>query len=208
MDNFARVDVFDHEGKSSLHLAAEGGFVECCKMLIEKNAFINSRTKNGWTALHFAAYKGHEILIRMLVTKYDATVDAPTMKKQTPLHLAAISGMLNVCKLLMELGASPDFVDEQGQKPIHLAATSDKPEVILLFLATRPSLVSSATKDGSTCAHIAAKKGSALVIKELMKFDKSVVLSSRNKITDSIPIHIATEGGHRWCKLKCTSFKK
>ena len=28
LDNFARVDVFDHEGKSSLHLAAEGGYVE------------------------------------------------------------------------------------------------------------------------------------------------------------------------------------
>ena len=29
-----------------------------------------------------------------------------------------------------------------------------------------------------------------------MKFDKSVVISSRNKITDSTPLHIATEGGH------------
>ena len=29
-----------------------------------------------------------------------------------------------------------------------------------------------------------------------MKFDKNVVISSRNKITDSTPLHIATEGGH------------
>ena len=29
-----------------------------------------------------------------------------------------------------------------------------------------------------------------------MKFDKAVVLSARNKITDSTPLHIATEGGH------------
>lgn len=142
-------------------------------------------------------HPGHGDLIRMLVEKYEATVDAPTMKKQTPLHLAALSGKLEVCKLLMELGANLDFSDEIGQKPIHLAATSDMPEVILLFLSARPTLASSATKDGSTCAHIAAKKGSAMVIKELMRFDKSVVLGSRNKITDSTALHIATEGGHR-----------
>lgn len=29
-----------------------------------------------------------------------------------------------------------------------------------------------------------------------MKFDKAVVINSRNKITDSTPLHIATEGGH------------
>lgn len=51
-------------------------------------------------------------------------------------------------------------------------------------------------QDGSTCAHIAAGKGSVGVLEELMKFDKSVVISSRNKITDSTPLHIATEGGH------------
>ena len=49
-----------------------------------------------------------------------------------------------------------------------------------------------ATKDGSTCAHIAASKGSVSVIEELMKFDKNFVISSRNKLTDSTPLHIAT----------------
>ena len=29
-----------------------------------------------------------------------------------------------------------------------------------------------------------------------MKFDKNFVISSRNKLTDSTPLHIATEGGH------------
>lgn len=67
------------------------------------------------------------------------------------------------------------------------------------------------------CAHIAASKGSIAVIEELMKFDKNVVIGSRflptlqivfvflslyiliifrNKLTDSTPLHIATEGGH------------
>ena len=54
----------------------------------------------------------------------------------------------------------------------------------------------SSFQNGSTCAHIAAAKGSVGVLLELMKFDKSVVIHARNKITDSTPLHIATEGGH------------
>ena len=34
------------------------------------------------------------------------------------------------------------------------------------------------------------------VIQELMSHDLNVVLNSRNKVTDSTPLHIATEGGH------------
>ena len=51
-------------------------------------------------------------------------------------------------------------------------------------------------QNGNTAAHIAAARGSILVIEELMKFNKKATISSRNKITDSTPLHVATEGGH------------
>ena len=81
-----------------------------------------------------------------------------------------------------------------------------------MFLQKQPSLVTATTKvskedkvklfkwgfikDGNTSAHIAAKKGSVRVLEELLKFDKSIVTTSRNRITDSTPLHVATEGGH------------
>ena len=34
------------------------------------------------------------------------------------------------------------------------------------------------------------------MLEELLKFDKSIVTTSRNRITDSTPLHVATEGGH------------
>ena len=67
-------------------------------------------------------------------------------KKQTPLHLAASSGQLAVCSLLLELGASLDATDDFGQKPIHLAAQSNKAEVVKVLLKLRPNSVSVATK--------------------------------------------------------------
>ena len=62
--------------------------------------------------------------------------------------------------------------------------------------STKLTLCNNYFQDGSTCAHIAAAKGSLGVVEELMKHDLNVVLNSRNKVTDSTPLHIATEGGH------------
>ena len=70
-----------------------------------------------------------------------------------------------------------------------------------------------------TCAHIAAAKGSVAVIKELMRFNKGVVITARNKVrfthlfvsvtsfrhwkcccvlqeNNSTALHMAAEGGH------------
>ena len=92
----ARVDVFDHEGRSALHLAADCGSLEVCKSLLEKNAFVNSKNKLGLTALHFAAAKGFSNLVDFLITKSGAAIESMTIKKQTPLHLAAAAGMKEV----------------------------------------------------------------------------------------------------------------
>lgn len=91
-----------------------------------------------------------------------------------------------------------------------LAIENDHSEVVKLFLRVKPDLamMSNAVsgslsltslrslsywmpillfplfflQKGFTCAHIAAMKGSTAVIKELMKFNKSIVTSSRNRV--------------------------
>lgn len=70
-----------------------------------------------------------------------------------------------------------------------------------MLLENRPSLVTSMTKAGNTCAHIAAKKGSTLVVEKLMKFDRMAVISSPNRINESTPLHIAAQGGHRYQRI-------
>ncbi|KAH8263555.1 hypothetical protein KR044_010530 [Drosophila immigrans] len=194
--NHARVDVFDTEGRSALHLAAERGYLHVCDALLTNKAFINSKSRVGRTALHLAAMNGFTHLVKFLIKDHNAVIDILTLRKQTPLHLAAASGQMEVCQLLLELGANIDATDDLGQKPIHVAAQNNFSEVAKLFLQQHPSLVNATSKDGNTCAHIAAMQGSVKVIEELMKFDRSGVISARNKLTDATPLQLAAEGGH------------
>lgn len=194
--NHARVDVFDNEGRSALHLAAERGFLQVCDALLTNKAFINSKSRVGRTALHLAAMNGYSQLCKFLIKEHNAVLDILTLRKQTPLNLAAGNGQMEVCKLLLELGANIDATDDLGQKPIHVAAQNNYSEVVKLFLEQHPQLVTATSKDGNTCAHIAAMQGSVKVIDELMKFDRSGVINVRNKLTESTPLQLAAEGGH------------
>lgn len=196
LGNHARVDVFDTEGRSALHLAAERGYLQVCDALLTNKAFINSKSRVGRTALHLAAMNGFTHLVKFLIRDHHAVIDILTLRKQTPLHLAAGNGQLEVCKLLLELGGSIDATDDLGQKPIHVAAQNNFSDVVKLFLEQHPQLVMATSKDGNTCAHIAAMQGSVRVIEELMKFDRSGVINVRNKLTDSTPLQLAAEGGH------------
>lgn len=62
---------------------------------------------------------------------------------------------------------------------MHLAAEHDHSEVVKLFLKHKPDLLSVPNKNGYTCAHIAAAKGSVAVIKELMRLNQESVINAR-----------------------------
>ncbi|KAG7161085.1 Ankyrin-3-like 5, partial [Homarus americanus] len=179
LDHHARVDVFDSEGKAALHLAAEHGYKLVIDALLTHKAFVNARSMSGLTALHLAAMKGFNDLVRSLITKSHAQKEALTLTKQTPLHLAAEEGQLEVCDTLLQLGADYDATNDGGQKAVHVAAMRNNSEV-----------------DGNTCAHIAALQGSVDVVRELMRHNRGVVINGKNRVGESTTLHLAAEGGH------------
>ncbi|XP_067217780.1 transient receptor potential cation channel, subfamily N, member 1 [Chanodichthys erythropterus] len=192
----ARVDVFDEEGKAAIHLAAEQGHQDIVDILLSHKAFVNTKTKLGLTPLHLSARTGSARLVRLLVETHQAIVDALSLRKQTPLHLAAISGQLDVCSSLLNLKADITAADIHGQTPLHLAVENDHSEVVKLFLRHRPELATLANMEGATCTHIAAAKGSAAVIRELLTFNQGGPLTLNNKANGLCPLHLAAAGGH------------
>jgi ankyrin repeat protein len=122
---------------------------------------INSRSKDGFTALHFACFFGQPEAARLLIESgaaVDAVAANPT--QVMPLHSAASSRNLEAARLLLERGAPINARQQAGWVPIHAAAQNgDRPMVeLLLKHHADPKL---ANDQGKTSAMVARDKGHA-----------------------------------------------
>ena len=63
-------------GKAALHLAAENGHCEVADLLLLQKAFVNAKSKLGVTPLHLASQNGFNHLVKLLIEKHGATIDA------------------------------------------------------------------------------------------------------------------------------------
>ena len=137
------------------------GRLDRLKQCLRDAAAINSRSKDGFTALHFACFFGQPESARLLVENgaaVDAVAANPT--QVMPLHSAASARNLEAARLLLVHGA-PGIVNARqqgGWVPIHAAAQNGDRAMVELLLKHRadPKL---ANDDGKTPAVVAREKG-------------------------------------------------
>ena len=66
------------------------------------------------------------------------------------------------------------------------------------------TMITMIIQNGMTCAHMAAYKGSVAVLKELMRFNKSVVTTNRNKVSSESKLPLNEHlYSNNWYFLKC-----
>jgi uncharacterized protein len=120
---------------------------------------INSRSKDGFTALHFACFFGQPEAARLLIESgaaVDAVAANPT--QVMPLHSAAAARNLKAARLLLEHGAPVNTRQQAGWVPIHAAAQNgDRPMVELLLKHRADPKI--ANDEGKTPAMVATEKG-------------------------------------------------
>src|ERR1700676_668989 len=142
--------------------AAALGRLDRLKQCLRDDAStINSRSKDGFTALHFACFFGQPDSARLLIESgaaIDAVAANPT--QVMPLHSAATARNLEAARLLLEHGAPVNARQQAGWVPIHAAAQNgDRPMVeLLLKHGADPKL---ANDQGKTSAMVAREKGHA-----------------------------------------------
>ena len=107
--------------KSPLHAAAEQGYTETVKVLLEYGANVNAVLLDEVlhiTPLHEAAKFGHLEIIKLLLEN-GAIVNA-NLQGYTPLFYAAIHGTsLEVIEYLLKSGANPNLTDDGGNTLLH-----------------------------------------------------------------------------------------
>ena len=91
-------------------LAAERGYAEVVRLLVEAGADKDVASNRGNTALMLAALEGHAEVVRVLV-EAGADMNMADSYGNTARMLAADEGHAAVVQLLMEAGAGQDMAD-------------------------------------------------------------------------------------------------
>jgi uncharacterized protein len=147
--------------KSALNIyeAASLGRLDRLQECLRDSATINSLSKDGFTALHFACYFGQPASVRLLLekgAKVDAVAGNPT--QVMPLHSAASARNLEAARLLLEHAAPVNVRQQNGWVPIHAAAQNGDRDMVELLLKHGADVTLS-NDQGKTPAMVAREKG-------------------------------------------------
>lgn len=122
------VDDHDDSGRTPLYYAAAEGCLETARLLIDKNANLQSgESVHGLKPIHIATFKDNRDMIELLLDR-GSDIESKAHRGQTPLHFAASHGQLVNVKLLVDRKANPAAVDADGKTPLDYA--KDHPDVV------------------------------------------------------------------------------
>jgi len=172
MDDPSSVNVKDIHGSTPLSIAAQEGYLEVVKLLLEKGAAIEAKTNYRGAPVSTAAFYSNPAIVKVLAVK--GTVEAIGA---TPLYIAAKEGHLAVVKLLLEKGAAIEAKAEDGCTPISTAAFNGHADVVKLLLE-RGAAVEGKHKDRVTPLAMAAQQGHLEVVRLLL--DKGAVVDAKD----------------------------
>jgi ankyrin repeat protein len=128
-----------------------------------------SRSADGYTALHFAAFFAKPEAARILL-EAGAPVDvvADNEMRVQPLHSAAAGRQIEICRLLLAAGADINARQAGGFTPLHEAAQNGDPEMVELFLSAGAD-PGATTDDGRSAAQIAEAAAHPDVARRLLE---------------------------------------
>jgi len=116
---------------------------------------------DGQTALHLAAFYGHDGVVEFLAEKFPALADVRDHYDETPLHRAARNGKTHAAKFLAE--RFPVLVPEinrDGRTMLHLAAVKGHIEIVEFLADKFPGIAGIRGRFGDTALSWAASSSS------------------------------------------------
>ncbi len=118
-----------------LMTAAYHGYLDICRLLIDKGAKVEAKNSHGGTPLHYASIRGHVEIVRLLCDR-GADVEARDDTGEKPLYAAAWDGHISVVKeLIEERNAEINARTGDGRTALWVANNYNKPDVAAYLVA-------------------------------------------------------------------------
>ena len=172
------LDKRDFLGITPLIWAAICGQEGVAKLLLQQQTVNPDKPDKHFrrTALSWAAWKGHEVIVRLLLAKPDGT---DGLWSKMPQVMNMIRGRRQI---------NPNKPDKYGQTPIFLAATEGHEEVVQLLLRRKDVKADAADGYGCTPLFSAFNRGHEGVVKLLLeREDVSINEAEKNGQTLLMP---------------------
>ena len=117
----ASASVNDKDGTTALMFAANSGYTEIVKVLIESGANIDYKRKRyGLTALMLACAAKQVDIVRILIAK-GADINAVNEDGSTALMIATLKGYSPIVQALVDALANVNLQDKDGDTALQLA---------------------------------------------------------------------------------------
>jgi ankyrin repeat protein len=128
--------------------AATGRMAHLISNLARKPELVNAYSDDGFQPLGLAAYFGQKEAVEYLI-KAGAELNSVSTNKMavTPLQSAVAGGHLEVTRLLLETGASPNVRERGGYTPLHTAAHNGDVEIVRSLIFGGADLEANSDKD-------------------------------------------------------------
>lgn len=191
-----------------------GRGVDVVELILENGGDIDGVDATSNAPLHYAVVGGDEILVNTLIHNMDVEVDAVNNKGETALHVACETlarGSDGIVEILLGAGADPWIADNNGRRPIFLAATKHPrhsrmhrhaTNVLKHLLWAVPihgmDIVTTTNERQETLLVSVIREGFMPVLRTILEFQGSATkiamfdhLGNNNKK----PLHIACENG-------------
>ena len=170
---FPSACVFAKNLDQQLIAVAKRGDAAQVENLLERGAAVNAREHNGqltlmnYTALMWAAYKGHGNVVKVLLA-HGADISVRDSEKRTPLMMAASAGHLDIVRMLADAGADIHARSNYSDTALFMAASGGH-RAVLAWLIEKGAAVDEVNDTGETALMAAALRGHTRVVEILVK---------------------------------------
>lgn len=143
------------------------------------------------TALHIAAYRGHEGVVALLLAD-GAEIKALDKQGCTPLHLACGQGHNESVQILVKAKADLESKDSQGNRPVHYAVKAGQAKTIALLQEFKADFEAE-NDQGERSLHLAVQHGHIAVVWQLLT---AGLKHDSRTLAGKTALHIVAERGH------------